>query len=117
MFTVVHKHYSVDAWKEFADNNKDILQVHNNHHIKVGGHSGSAGHLVFSRLVRQPKSPFSDPSPIYYYCFRTNCLAKWLDPNQFLLVPGLGLAKCSALSGTANDNLIRANINNYFNFL
>jgi GMP reductase len=26
LFTVMHKHYSVEAWKEFADNNKDIIQ-------------------------------------------------------------------------------------------
>ncbi len=56
-----------------------------------------AEYLVFSRLVRQPKSQFSDPSHIYYYCFGANYLTQWLVPNQFLLVPGLGLAKWSAL--------------------
>ncbi|KAH3770315.1 hypothetical protein DPMN_171599 [Dreissena polymorpha] len=27
MFTVIHKHYSVEEWTEFAAENKDILQV------------------------------------------------------------------------------------------
>ncbi len=43
-----------------------------------------ADHLVFSRR-----------SLLLF--FGTNSLTKWLVPNQFLLVPGLGLAKCSAL--------------------
>ena len=27
MFTVIHKHYSLDQWKEFALKNQDILKV------------------------------------------------------------------------------------------
>lgn len=27
MFTTVHKHYTVEAWKQFAAENKDILKV------------------------------------------------------------------------------------------
>ncbi len=27
LFTVIHKHYSVDAWKTFAKENKGILKV------------------------------------------------------------------------------------------
>ena len=27
MFTTIHKHYSVDAWKEFAESNKEALKV------------------------------------------------------------------------------------------
>ncbi len=55
--------------------------------------AGRAEHLFFSRLVQQVKTTqflqFYDPSPIFYYCFGTNCLTEWLVPYQFLL----GLAK------------------------
>ena len=27
MFTCIHKHYSIDAWKDFAAENKNILEV------------------------------------------------------------------------------------------
>ena len=27
LFTAMHKHYTVEAWKDFANNNRDILQV------------------------------------------------------------------------------------------
>lgn len=27
MFTAIHKHYSVDAWKEFAAKNKEAIKV------------------------------------------------------------------------------------------
>jgi GMP reductase len=29
MLTAVHKHYSVEEWKEFAAENPDVLPVHN----------------------------------------------------------------------------------------
>ena len=27
LFTVIHKHYSLDEWKQFASENKDLLKV------------------------------------------------------------------------------------------
>jgi len=27
LFTVIHKHHSPEAWKQFANENKDVLQV------------------------------------------------------------------------------------------
>jgi len=27
LFTVVHKHYSPEAWKQFASENKEVLKV------------------------------------------------------------------------------------------
>ncbi len=53
--------------------------------------SCSAEHLVFSRLVRQPKSHNFRNLVLSLLLFLS--LTKWLIPNQFFLVPGLGLAK------------------------
>ncbi len=57
----------------------------------------SAEHLVFSRLVRSPKSPNVRTVVVLYFTivFGTNWLTKWLVPIQFLLAM---LGTCQMLS-------------------